>query len=67
MKTIYKGKPLEVGERIPKTALTFVQSVLPRRGEFMCDCGRTKVYNMTDVEKGERKSCGCRCHRKENC
>lgn len=63
--TIYKGRPLEIGERIPGTSLTFVGTILPRRGEFRCDCGRTVAYNLNDVERGDRKSCGHGCHRKE--
>lgn len=63
MQTLYKGRPLEIGERIPGTALVFVGTILPRRGEFRCDCGRDIPYNMSDVERGDRKSCGCGCHR----
>ena len=66
MTTTYKGRPLELGERIPNTALRFVGTVLPRRGEFLCDCGKTKVYNMIDVERGHRKTCGCGCVRKKH-
>lgn len=63
MTTIYNGKPLKVGERIPGTALTFIGHILPRRGEFMCDCGRSVPFNLSAVEKGPRKSCGCGCHK----
>ena len=63
--TMYKGRPLVIGERIPETSLTFIQSVLPRRGLFQCDCGTLKFYNMSDIERGERKTCGCRIHRKD--
>ena len=65
MNTIYKGVPLKIGEKIPGTALTFIGTVLPRRGEFRCDCGREIAYNMSDIENGTRKSCGRGCHRKE--
>jgi hypothetical protein len=64
MVTIYNGRPLDIGERIPGTALTFIQPILPRRGEFMCDCGRSVPYNLSEVEKGKRKSCGCGHHKK---
>ena len=50
--SIYNGRPLEIGERIPGTALRFVGTILPRRGEFVCDCGKSKCYNLSDVEKG---------------
>lgn len=63
MESIFNGQPLVPGERIQGTALTFILAVLPRRAEFLCDCGRTKVYGLNDVEKGKRKSCGCRCHK----
>ena len=62
--TIYLGKPLEIGERIPGTELTFIRTILPRRGEFQCDCGKEIAYNMSDVERGERKTCGCGHYRK---
>lgn len=64
--TTYKGRPLEIGERIPGTSLVFVGTILPRRGEFRCDCGRTVAYNMSDIENDKRKSCGCGIHRKQN-
>lgn len=63
MDTIYKGRPLEIGEKVQGTALTFAMPILPRRGEFVCDCGRSKAYNMSDIEQGRRKSCGHGCHR----
>lgn len=63
MTTIYKGKPLEVGENIPGTSLIFVGTILPRRGEFKCICGRTVAYNISDIEHGSRKSCGRGCHK----
>ena len=65
MDTIFNGRPLAAGERIPGTALTFVRPVLPRRGEFRCDCGRSEAYNMSKIEDGNRRSCGCGAHRKE--
>lgn len=65
MTTIYNGVPLEVGDRIPGTALTFVQPILRRRGEFLCDCGKSAAYNLSQVERGLRKSCGCGWHRKD--
>lgn len=65
METFYKGRPLKIGEKIPGTALTFTMPILPRRGEFTCDCGRSVPYNMSDIEQGNRKSCGRGCHRKE--
>ena len=65
MESIFKGHPLVPGEKIPGTALTFTQAVLPRRAEFQCDCGKSKVYNLNDIENGDRKSCGCGCHRKK--
>lgn len=55
----YNGNPLAIGERIPNTSLTFVRAILRRRGEFRCDCGNLKAYNLRDVERGERKTCGC--------
>lgn len=66
VETIFDGKPLKMGDRIPGTILTFIQSVLPRRGEFLCDCGRTKTYNISDIERGDVKSCGCRSHWRRN-
>jgi hypothetical protein len=64
VETIFNGEPLIVGERIPGTALTFVQSILPRRGEFVCDCGNSKAFNISEIERGAVKSCGCGIHRK---
>ena len=70
METLYKGRPLEIGERIPGTALVFVGTILPRRGEFQCDCGRTKAYNISQLERLDGypwpvKSCGCGIHRRD--
>lgn len=63
MQTLYKGRPLEIGERIPGTALAFVGTILPRRGEFRCDCGKTKPFVISAIERGDVKSCGCGCHK----
>lgn len=65
VETIFDGTPLKMGDRIPGTALTFIQSVLPRRGEFICDCGRARAFNLSDIERGSVKSCGCKIHWKE--
>ncbi len=64
MQAIYKGKPLVEGERIPGTALTFVRPILPRRGEFLCDCGRSVGIDICYFDQGKRKSCGCGCYKK---
>lgn len=66
MITTYKGEPLNYGDKIPGTALTFVQPILPRRGEFLCECGRAVGLDISAIERGDRITCGCRCYRKEN-
>lgn len=64
MTTTYKGRPLNIGDTLPGTSLTFVGTILPRRGKFQCVCGRTIALNMSAVEHGDRRSCENRCHRK---
>lgn len=63
--TEFKGRPLVAGEKIPGTALTFVAPVLRRRGEFQCDCGRRLAFNLSAIERGDRKSCGHGCHKRK--
>lgn len=65
MQTVYKDKPLVEGDRIPGTTLTFVRPILPRRGEFMCDCGRSVPIDICYFDQGKRKTCGCRHHKKD--
>lgn len=59
MNTTYRGKELEIGEKIPRTDLTFAGTILPRRGWFKCVCGKIIAADMSAIERGERKTCGC--------
>ena len=59
MNTTYRGRELVIGERIPRTDLVFVGTVNPRKGRFQCICGEIIVANMSAIECGGRKSCGC--------
>lgn len=61
---IYKGRPLYIGDRIPGTALTLVNVILPRRGEFKCDCGKSVPIDISQLELPDgrrRKYCGHQC------
>lgn len=56
-----------IGDKYPGTSLTLVRFILPRRGEFLCDCGRYVPINFSAIEQSyhPRKSCGCGSHKKE--
>lgn len=60
IETIYNGKPLMLGQKIPGTSLTFVRPILRRRGEFRCACGRQVPIDISQIETYGRKTCGCR-------
>jgi len=44
---------------LPKSRLTFIESVNNKNGLFKCECGKTTISNKYDVKRGQVKSCGC--------
>ncbi len=59
----FRGKSIDIGEKIAGTELTLVRYITQRRCLFLCDCGNYTEQNLCDIEKGKVKSCGCKRYR----